>query len=98
MPGAMRCLIPNYGSLPKHINVHQRDRLGWVDAARKLTVPAGGSAKNVPLDRASLEGSTNRQMIVLSLAATDAAGTSYYTVEARSAAPALMKRRSRARR
>jgi M6 family metalloprotease-like protein len=72
-----------YGSLPKHINVRQRDRLGWVDAARKLTVPVGGSVKEVVLDRASLAGSTNRQMIVLSLAAADAAGNVSYTVEAR---------------
>ncbi len=72
-----------YGSLPKHINVRQRDRLGWIDAARKLTVPAGGSAREVVLDRASLAGSTNRQMIVLSLPGTDMAGNSYYTVEAR---------------
>lgn len=72
-----------YGSLPKHINVRQRDRLGWIDAARKLTVPAGGSASEVVLDRASLAGSTNRQMIVLSLPATDVAGNAYYTVEAR---------------
>ncbi|MGH8063192.1 MAG: hypothetical protein ACREO7_14395 [Pseudoxanthomonas sp.] len=72
-----------YGSLPKHINVRQRDRLGWVDAARKLTVPTGGAADNVVLDRASLAGSTNRQMIVLSLAAADATGNVSYTVEAR---------------
>ncbi|HEY5971528.1 MAG TPA: hypothetical protein VIT22_06065 [Pseudoxanthomonas sp.] len=72
-----------YGSLPKHINTRQRDRLGWVDAARKLTVPAGGAAKNVVLDRASLAGSANRQMIVLPLAAADAKGNVSYTVEAR---------------
>jgi hypothetical protein len=72
-----------YGSLPKHINVRQRDRLGWIDAARKLTIPAGGAAGNVVLDRASLAASVNRQMIVLSLATTDAAGNAYYTVEAR---------------
>lgn len=72
-----------YGALPKHINIRQRDRLGWIDEVRKLTVPAGGAANNVVLDRASLVGSTNRQMIVLSLAAPDAAGNAYYTVEAR---------------
>ncbi len=72
-----------YGALPKHINTRQRDRLGWMDAARKLTVPAGGVAKNVVLDRASLAGSTNRQMITLPLAAADAKGNVSYTVEAR---------------
>lgn len=72
-----------YGSLPKHINVRQRDRLGWIDALRKLTVPVGGSVREVVLDRASLLGSVNRQMIVLSLAAADTAGNVSYTVEAR---------------
>ena len=74
---------PTYGSLPKHINVFQRDRLGWVDAARRLTVPILGTASNVILDRASLVGSVNRQMIVLPLARADAAGNVAYTVEAR---------------
>lgn len=72
-----------YGSLPKHINVKQRERLGWIDAARKLEIAARGSAANVKLDRASLAGSANRQMIVLSLPAQDAAGKVSYTVEAR---------------
>ena len=72
-----------YGSLPKHINVRQRDRLGWIDAARKLTIPAGGRGEEWSLDRASLAGSTNWQMIVLSLAAADSAGKVAYTVEAR---------------
>jgi hypothetical protein len=72
-----------YGSLPKHINVRQRDRLGWIDAARKLTVPASGSAAQVVLDRASLLGSVNRQVVVLPLATADADGNVSYTVEAR---------------
>ena len=29
-----------YGLLPKHINMFQRQRLGWVTAARTLTIPA----------------------------------------------------------
>lgn len=74
---------PTYGSLPKHINAYQRDRLGWINVAQKLTVPAGASYAEVVLDRASLVGSTNRQMIVLSLPAADAAGNVMYTVEAR---------------
>ena len=32
---------PTYGSRPKHINMQQRDRLGWVDAANKRVIPAG---------------------------------------------------------
>ena len=59
--------VPNatYGTLPKHINIYQRDRLGWVDAARKRTVPAGGSVWEVVVDSASLAGSGNPQMILL---------------------------------
>ena len=72
-----------YGSLPKHINVRQRDRLGWIDAARKLTIRSGAAAKNVSLERASLAVSNNWQMIVLQLAAADSKGKVAYTVEAR---------------
>jgi len=82
-----------YGALPKHINVRQRDRLGWIDAARKLTVPARAPNAEVVLDRASLVGSINRQMIVLTLPAEDAVGNVMYTVEARkrkdASAPAM---------
>ncbi len=74
---------PTYGSLPKHINTYQRDRLGWINVAQKLTVPARAPIAEVVLDRASLVGSINRQMIVLSLPAADAAGNVMYTVEAR---------------
>lgn len=72
-----------YGSLPKHINTRQRDRLGWINVAQKLTVPARAPNAEVVLDRASLVGSINRQMIVLSLPAADAAGNVMYIVEAR---------------
>ena len=74
---------PTYGSLPKHINTYQRDRLGWINVAQKLTVPARAPTAEVVLDRASLIGSINRQMIVLSLPAADATGNVLYTVEAR---------------
>lgn len=77
--------VPNatYGSLPKHINVQQRERLGWIDAARKLTVPVGGAADQVQLDFASLAGSGNLQMIALPMAAADSGGKVIYVVEAR---------------
>src|SRR5690606_39302761 len=42
-----------FGALPKHINMAQRDRLGWVDAARKLVIPAGDLARTTVRDRKS---------------------------------------------
>lgn len=74
--------VPNatYGTLPKHISMYSRDRLGWVVAARKLTVGAGTPARSVVLDRASLAGSANRQMLILNYPGQSAP---YYTVEVR---------------
>ncbi len=69
MSDAWRNAVANatYGSLPKHINIYQRDRLGWVDAARKLAVPAGGPRVLVNLDAASLAGSLNTQMVTFTV-------------------------------
>lgn len=78
---------PTYGSLPKHINIWSRDELGWIDAARKLTISADGVYDNIVLDRASLIGSTNTQMIVIVLPAP-APAWRYYIVEARKRAGA----------
>lgn len=74
-----------YGKRPKHINIMQRDRLGWVDAARKLIVPAGDlTTRQVTLDYASLKGAANPQMIVLSMPQqADPYATVIYTIEAR---------------
>lgn len=69
-----------YGSLPKHISMYHRDRLGWVAATRKLTIPVGSSTRSVTVDRASLAGSTNRQMLILSYPSQP---TKYYAVEVR---------------
>lgn len=69
-----------YGTLPKHINIYSRNRLGWVVDARKLTVTAGGPARSITIDRASLAGSTNRQMLILNY--PDQASR-YYTLEVR---------------
>jgi M6 family metalloprotease-like protein len=69
-----------YGSLPKHINIYSRNRLGWVAADRKLTITAGSQARSVTVDRASLAGSSNRQMLILNY--PDQA-TRYYTIEVR---------------
>jgi hypothetical protein len=71
---------PTYGSLPKHINIYSRNRLGWVVAARKLAVVAGSSARSVVLDRAGLAGSTNTQMLTLTYPGQS---TRYYTLETR---------------
>jgi hypothetical protein len=75
----------NYGALPKHVNIQQRERLGWVDAARKLTIPAGSTGtRQVALDYASLAGAGGTQMIVLALPQqSDPFLTVVYTVEAR---------------
>lgn len=74
-----------YGTLPKHINIFQRDRLGWVDAGRKVTVlPNVTSAITVNLDAASIVGSTNTQMLILQMPTqADPYATTIYTVEAR---------------
>ena len=69
-----------YGSLPKHISVYSRNRLGWVAAARKQTIVAGAGAASVGMDRISLPGSSNTQMMVLSYPEQS---TRYYTVEVR---------------
>jgi M6 family metalloprotease-like protein len=69
-----------YGTLPKHINIYSRNRLGWVASARKLTVNAGKAATSVTLDRASLAGSTNRQMITLLYPGQS---NRYFTIEVR---------------
>ena len=71
---------PTYGSLPKHINIYSRSRLGWVVDARKLTVTAGSPARSIAIDRASLAGSANRQMLILNYPNQ---ASRYYTVEVR---------------
>jgi hypothetical protein len=74
-----------YGALPKHINIAQRDRLGWVDAARKRVIPAGTFGRTqLSLDFAHLKNATHPQMIVLAMPARpDPYATVIYTLEAR---------------
>lgn len=72
-----------FGTQPKHISIYHRDRLGWIDAARKLTIGTAGTQANLPLDAAELASSPNLQMIVVTLPGAPA--THYYTVEARRA-------------
>lgn len=69
-----------YGTLPKHINIYSRNRLGWVGAARKLAIDAGGSNTTVTVDRASLAGSSNVQMITLNYPGQT---NRYFTIEVR---------------
>ncbi|MBL8299536.1 MAG: hypothetical protein JNN30_14460 [Rhodanobacteraceae bacterium] len=70
-----------YGRIAKHISVWSRDRLVFIDAARKRTIDTDGSYPGLLLDRASLIGSTNLQMIIVR--AAGAPTTQYYTIEAR---------------
>lgn len=74
-----------YGIRPKHINILQRDRLGWLPAARKLVIPAGSNGNwQVELEYASLANAGGRQMILLSMPTqADPSRTVTYTLEAR---------------
>ncbi len=74
-----------YGTRPKHINIFQRHRLSWVDAARQRVVALGDLAtRDIALDYAHLAGSANTQMLVLSLSPqADPYATVVYTLEAR---------------
>jgi len=69
-----------YGTLPKHISQYSRNRLGWVAAARKRTITAGNGTTSLAMDRASLAGSSNVQMLVLNYPDQS---TRYYVVEVR---------------
>ncbi len=74
-----------YGLLPKHVNMYQRERLGWLPATRKRIVPANNLVTHeFVLDAGSLANSTNTQLVVLALPAQpDPYRTVIYTLEAR---------------
>src|SRR5690606_1067891 len=73
-----------YGARPKHINIYQRDRLGWVAPARRQVVQVGAEPVRVHVDYASLAVSSNVQMLVLQGPSTpDPYLGTIYTVEAR---------------
>jgi len=74
-----------FGALPKHINIYQRERLGWVDAARKQSIAGNNDTRvRINLDFASLAGSTNKQMVVLAMPqGGDPYQNTIYTLEAR---------------
>lgn len=74
-----------YGVRPKHINIFQRYRLGWVDGARQQVIVLGDlTTREIALDYAHLAASGNVQMLVLSLSPqADPYATVVYTLEAR---------------
>ena len=74
-----------YGLLPKHLNIHQRERLGWVAAGRKRTLVADNVATHeIALDVAGLRDADGVQLLVLAMPAQpDPFGTVIYTLEAR---------------
>jgi M6 family metalloprotease-like protein len=76
---------PVLGLLPKHLSMHQRDRLGWVAPARRYVVPADNeTAHDIVLDAASVVASGQVQLVVLAgPAQPDPYRTVSYTLEAR---------------
>jgi M6 family metalloprotease-like protein len=76
---------PVLGLLPKHLNMHHRDRLGWISPARKVVVPADNNAVHeIALDAGSVLQSRHVQLVVLAgEAQPDPYRTVSYTVEAR---------------
>ncbi|TYT25836.1 hypothetical protein FZO89_05970 [Luteimonas viscosa] len=80
-----------YGARPKHINILQRDRLGWVDAVHKRTIAAGSARTRLAVDYASLPLPTedngladNIRMLVLQTPQSpDPYRGTFYTIEAR---------------
>nr|WP_298127641.1 hypothetical protein [uncultured Pseudoxanthomonas sp.] len=74
-----------YGLLPKHINMYQRERLGWLPPSRKRTIAADNrDMQEFVLDAASLVQTTNAQLVVLAMPSQpDPYKTVIYTLEAR---------------
>ena len=74
-----------FGTLPKHINMYQRERLGWLPAARKRVIDADNTGTHeIELDAGSLRASSNTQLVVLAMPAQpDPYKTVIYTLEAR---------------
>jgi hypothetical protein len=69
-----------YGTLPKHINIYHRDKLGWIDAERRVDILADG-VTTVTLDYAGLDPSSNIQMVTIHPGAS--AGNYWFTLETR---------------
>lgn len=74
-----------YGLLPKHPNMYQRERLGWLPASRKRVIAADNrETLEFVLDAGSVLKTGNTQLVVLALPAQpDPYRTVIYTLEAR---------------
>lgn len=74
-----------HGLLPKHPNMYQRERLGWVSPARRRVIPADNrQVHEFRLDAASMQGADGVQLVVLAGAAQpDPYSTVIHTIEAR---------------
>lgn len=74
-----------YGLLPKHPNMYQRERLGWLPASRKRIIAADNrDTHEFVLDAGSVLKTANTQLVVLALPAQpDPYKTVVYTLEAR---------------
>jgi hypothetical protein len=68
---------PSFGSVGMHINSYHKDLLGWIPAAQKYVLPAGGTA-TISLERTAQPTTTNPRMIQIPLG-----NGRFYTVEAR---------------
>lgn len=68
-----------YGRLPQHPIGYQRDLMGWFAAARIRTHNRSTATTTYTIDRASLQTSTNTQLVKLIVPNS----TTYYTIEVR---------------
>ena len=71
---------PIYGNMPKHLSMYSRDFLGWVDTARKLTFYPESPPSSIVVERASLVGSTQYQLVELR---NPRDASKYYAIEVR---------------
>lgn len=76
---------PIYGTLPKHVNMYQKERMGWVDRDRKASIASTSrQARTFNLDYSYLANATNKQLIIVTLPEqADPAAQVIYTIEAR---------------
>ncbi len=76
---------PVLGLLPKHLSMHQRDRLGWVSPALRYVVPENNAAVHeIVLETAGVSPPGGVRLVVLAGAAQpDPYRTESYTLEAR---------------
>lgn len=80
MSGGVGPTDPTYGPLANHPNAYARDFLGWFSTGRVRTHLHSTSTTTYTVDRASLQDSTNTQLIKLIVPGST---TRYYTIEAR---------------